>query len=149
MLCETLEIIREKFSAKKVELTVEDSAHGDILCRPAQILQVITNLLSNSLDAIEQQENPWVKITCSETATEIQLSVTDSGSGIPENVRKKMMQPFYTTKSNGRGTGLGLSISKKIIEEHSGKFFYDESSANTCFVIRLPKYNQGLSTKAS
>jgi signal transduction histidine kinase len=48
------------------------------------------------------------------------------------------MEPFFTTKPIGKGTGLGLSISRGIIEGHNGKFYYDEESFNTCFVIEFP-----------
>lgn len=68
----------------------------------------------------------------------LQISVTDSGKGIPSNIAEKLMQPFFTTKEVGKGTGLGLSISKGIIEDHQGSLWYDSSCANTRFVIDLP-----------
>ena len=53
----------------------------------------------------------------------VKVSIKDSGKGIPEKVRKKIFEPFYTTKEIGKGTGLGLSISYGIIEKHNGKTY--------------------------
>ena len=66
------------------------------------------------------------------------IAITDSGLGIPEEIRAKLMQPFFTTKAVGKGTGLGLSISRKIVEAHGGTFEIDASAKNTRFVIKLP-----------
>jgi signal transduction histidine kinase len=74
------------------------------------------------------------------------IKFTDSGPGIPPEIVDKLMQPFFTTKGPGKGTGLGLSISKGIIESHDGKFYVDQNSPNTCFVIELP-YKQSMKLK--
>jgi signal transduction histidine kinase len=74
----------------------------------------------------------------------IEISVTDSGKGIPTEIRSKILEPFYTTKAVGKGTGLGLSISVGLVESHHGKFYYDENCANTRFVIVLPKTNENI-----
>jgi signal transduction histidine kinase len=66
------------------------------------------------------------------------ISITDSGKGIPEEIRGRLFEPFFTTKPVGQGTGLGLGISQKIIERHRGKMELDIHSPNTCFTITLP-----------
>jgi signal transduction histidine kinase len=65
--------------------------------------------------------------------------VTDSGGGIPENIRDKVGQPFFTTKQVAHGTGLGLSISKGIVEAHGGHLNLDVECEHTRFVVTLPK----------
>jgi signal transduction histidine kinase len=81
----------------------------------------------------------WVALeTTASSSDTIDIRVTDSGSGIPKPILEKLMQPFFTTKGVGKGTGLGLSISRQIIADHGGELFYDETSPNTSFVIRLP-----------
>jgi signal transduction histidine kinase len=70
--------------------------------------------------------------------------MSDSGNGIPSDIREKILQPFFTTKAVGEGTGLGLSITKNIIESHCGIFCIDENTKNTTFVFSIPK---GLSTQ--
>lgn len=110
-----------------------------IECNRVQISQVLINLLNNAFDAVKDLDEKWVKIHYKDLGNKIQISVTDSGKGIPENVRDYMFQPFFTTKKIGSGTGLGLSVSRKIIEEHSGEFFLESSGPNTNFIIQLPK----------
>lgn len=67
----------------------------------------------------------------------------DSGSGIPESLKNKIFDPFFTSKEVGKGTGLGLSLSKKIIESFGGELSLNDNLENTCFEIKLRIYNQG------
>jgi len=68
----------------------------------------------------------------------VEISVTDSGLGIPRAVRERVFEPFFTTKDPGCGTGLGLSVSCGIVEAHHGRLFLDESDPHTRFVMRVP-----------
>lgn len=103
-----------------------------------QISQVIINLLNNSLDAVKNLGEKWIRIELSVKNSFLQVSVIDSGKGIPNETRAKIMNPFFTTKRPSEGTGLGLSISQKIVEKNNGKLFYDANSSNTKFVLLLP-----------
>jgi|GEM_PF-1060754 PAS domain S-box-containing protein len=134
---DSLSIAQEKFKECDVELLLEIQ-DASVLCRAAQISQVLLNLLNNSLDALQRLPQKWIRIESRLQNSQVRISVTDSGTGIPEDIRAQMMEPFFTTKEVGKGTGLGLSISKKIIENHGGSFFYEERDGHTCFVIRLP-----------
>jgi len=109
-----------------------------VSCHPAQISQVILNLLNNSIYAIENIPEKWIEVSIKKFQGSFTLKVRDSGNGIPKDVADKIMTPFFTTKPTGKGTGLGLSISKSIIEQHDGEFYYDISEKNTTFVINLP-----------
>lgn len=84
-----------------------------------QIRQVIHNLLQNAQDALAGVEAPRIDIVTALHGGRVELSVTDNGSGFPENLMKRAFEPYVTTKP--RGTGLGLSIVRKIIEEHHGE----------------------------
>jgi PAS domain S-box-containing protein len=139
ILEETLELCRERFRGHSVELTYEANADGWISCRPAQISQIVMNLLSNAFDAIQHLENKWVKLELDSSPTEVTISLTDCGSGIRPEIVNNLMQPFFTTKEVGKGTGLGLSIARTISEEHGAQFYYDPTSPNTKFVLRLPR----------
>jgi signal transduction histidine kinase len=113
-----------------------------ILARPAEISQVLVNILNNAADAIAELEEKWIKLSVSVVEDTIEIRITDSGAGISEKVREKIFNPFFSTKTIGAGTGLGLSISFGIIRKHNGKLYYDSASKNTCFVIKLPLLKQ-------
>ena len=101
----------------RLELARElPSVRGD----PAQLRQVIHNLLQNAQDALADTPDPRIVIR-SETAErgKVRFSVTDNGTGFPENLMNRAFEPYVTTKP--RGTGLGLVIVKKIVEEHGGE----------------------------
>jgi signal transduction histidine kinase len=109
-----------------------------VTCRMQEISQVILNLLINSHDAIEKLSDKWINISAVDQGEYIDIKVTDSGFGIPKEVKDKIFDPFFTTKDIGRGTGLGLSISKGIVDNHGGQLFIDLESLHTCFIVRLP-----------
>ncbi len=108
-------------------------------CREAEIGQIVVNLISNSIDAIEGLDEKWIEVELKNYSEDIEILVTDSGPGIPEEIRSKIFHPFYTTKPAGRGTGLGLGILKRIIDSHKGFIEINSASPNTQFVVRLPK----------
>jgi C4-dicarboxylate-specific signal transduction histidine kinase len=139
---DTLSFCLEKLKSCGVQLSVLAPPEDCLVnCVPEQICQVLLNLINNGYDAIIElpTDDKWIKIEVVCTASLVEISVTDCGLGISKDVLKKLMQPFFTTKAAGKGTGLGLSISKGIIESHQGRFFYDENSINTRFVIVLPR----------
>ena len=114
--------------------------------REVQISQVLVNLIGNSIDAVLQFEDKWITVDISEKHDEVVFVITDCGKGIPENLRDKIMRPFFTTKELNKGTGLGLSISKSIIEEHGKNLFYNEQNENTQFIFSLRKSQTAIAT---
>ena len=114
--------------------------YGDIPqieCYPGQLNQVFMNILSNAIDSIDTTGK--VTITTSKSDGMIRISIKDTGRGIPENLKKKIFEPFYTTKAVGKGTGLGLSISHGIIEKHKGKIdVTSEAGKGSEFIVILP-----------
>lgn len=135
---DTISLCEDRFKFKNIDLLVNSSEEFMLECRPSQIAQVVINLLSNAHDAIEKNEEKWVKLDVSHNDQFVLISVTDSGQGIPREIQEKILQPFFTTKTMGKGTGLGLSISKEIIEDHQGELSYDSSCNNTRFVLKIP-----------
>jgi PAS domain S-box-containing protein len=138
ILDETLELCRERVLHNNIKLIIEGDFEVMINCKPTQISQVLINLINNSFDAILLQENPWIKIKCLSNKGFVDLSVTDSGNGIPKEIAGKIMNPFFTTKEIGKGTGLGLSIASTIVANHKGKLWLDRNHTNTRFVMTLP-----------
>lgn len=112
----------------------------NVFCREVQIVQVLVNLIQNSLDAVQGQEGAWIKIEGFQIEDEkIKICISDSGLTCHIAEPAKVFLPFYTSKSSGKGTGIGLSVSKEIINSHGGEFFLDSSSKHTTFVILLDK----------
>jgi PAS domain S-box-containing protein len=135
---DTIELCGERFEDFGIDLQVKCNPEMTAECRGSQISQVLMNLLGNAHDAVTGLQDKWVRLEASADGQFIELSVTDSGPGIPTDTLDKMMQPFFSTKEVGKGTGLGLSISKGIIEDHEGEFYYDRESRNTRFVVKIP-----------
>lgn len=135
---DTLELCKERFRNHSIELNVNCPSDVEVICRPAQISQVLTNLLSNAFDAVEVLDEKWIKISVENLSHLVQIRITDSGKGIHTGLLEKIMQPFFSTKEVGKGTGLGLSISRTIVHEHGGLLRYNPAAENTEFVIELP-----------
>lgn len=103
-----------------------------------QLEQAFLNLINNSFDAVDGQEEKWIEISVVNEEDVIDIYVKDSGHGIPPDIKSKMLEPFFTTKHN-KGTGLGLPLVKGIAEKHGGDLVYIEKSPNTTFLLELPK----------
>lgn len=140
---ETLAICAERLRREQIVATVELAAGPLFLeCRATQISQVLLNLLNNACDAVQGLPDRWIKIAVKENSQRIELSVTDSGPGIPQDVRAQMNTIFFSTKPAGKGTGIGLSIVRRIVADHAGAFTLDVEAPNTRFVIDIPKRPQ-------
>ena len=140
ILDETLEVCTARFKAKAVKLRLPDQIPElNVRCREVQIAQILLNLLQNAFDAVADQKGErWVKVDVTQSDDSVVVSVTDSGPGIPPELRSRIMEPFFTTKPVGHGTGLGLSLSKTIAEEHGGRLEYSETEGHTRFSLLLP-----------
>lgn len=130
----SLDLCQERFQQFGVQVILNQNSDFPINGRESQLVQVLVNLLSNAFDAIQNLNEKWIQVDVSN----YEISVTDSGNGIPKAIADKLMQPFFTTKEVGKGVGLGLSISKGIIADHGGKLFLDSTVTNTRFVIEFP-----------
>jgi signal transduction histidine kinase len=99
--------------------------------------EVVTNLVSNALDAVEGGGRVTVETSNGQGAVEIR--VIDTGRGIPTPIRARLFQPFQSTKPAGKGTGLGLAISKRLVEVHGGTIVVDSRDGEgTTVTVRLP-----------
>jgi signal transduction histidine kinase len=109
-------------------------------CRAGEIRQVIANLIGNGIDSMA--DGGVLSIALRSVGDCVELAVTDSGAGIPEEAREKLFEPFFTTKGVG-GTGLGLSISAEILERHAGTLTFETRTEppnqGTTFRMLLPK----------
>lgn len=114
-----------------------------IQCYPAQLNQVFMNLLNNAIDSLEEHSGNlktiqiWTETLDNER---IAIHIADTGTGIPEAVRSRIFDPFFSTKPVGKGTGIGLSVSYEIVtQKHRGQLYCHSSPGQgTEFVIELP-----------
>lgn len=140
---ETLVLTNAKSKQHDTPVTCDFKSEALIHCDEIEIEQVVINLINNSIDAVKDRDEKWVKIEVFEENLEgaqlVVLRVTDSGPGIPEKIRDKLFNPFFTTKAVGEGTGLGLSIAKGILNEHEATISLVAGVPNTCFEIRFQK----------
>jgi len=121
----------------KVTLQKEYGELPLVSCYPQQLNQVFLNLLVNGAHAIEKQGEITVKTWLD--GKHACVSISDTGCGIPEEIRSRIFEPFFTTKEVGKGTGLGLSISYEIIQRHNGTIeVASEVGKGTTFTVRLP-----------
>ncbi|WP_407113361.1 GAF domain-containing protein [Bradyrhizobium sp. LMG 9283] len=125
-----------------------DPAAGQAEVFPQEITRVLLNLISNGFHAVTRRKadgaadyEPTVIAATRDRGDEIEITIRDNGTGIPDEVKEKMFNPFFTTKPAGEGTGLGLSMSHDIVvKQHGGTIdVATESGAFTEFTIRLPR----------
>jgi signal transduction histidine kinase len=114
---------------------------------PQDIGRVLLNLFNNALYAVnekkktaEQGYEPEVTLSSRQDDGHIIITVSDNGPGIPDQIREKIFQPFFTTKPTGEGTGLGLSISYDIVKAHGGRMECEgNTEGGTTFIVELPR----------
>lgn len=142
--------------ANKLNVQIETKMDNFIFikCDMIEIEQVFINLVHNSIDAIKNLPERWVKIHCFQEHGKAFVRIIDSGNGIPKEIEDKIFQPFFTTKPVGEGTGLGLSITNGILQEHGSKLVINKSFPNTCFefcfeIVPSQQDEQNLDTKKS
>ncbi len=135
----------------RIEVHSEFGEMPEVMCYASQINQVFMNILSNAAQAIDGKGTIWIKTNLkAPSKSSIQnprinksaiaeISIRDSGKGIPADALEKIFDPFFTTKTIGQGTGLGLSISYGIVKKHDGDILVtSQPGKGTEFKIHLP-----------
>ncbi|MDX1951528.1 MAG: ATP-binding protein [Verrucomicrobiota bacterium] len=128
---------------EQVEIQNEVSHAVSFYGNEHQIIQVVLNLLQNSLDAMKGKQygdqKPTIHLSVDEIGDRLILKIRDNGPGIPPEVLPKIFDPFFTTKDVGEGMGLGLSICYKIMQSHQGRISVEsELGSFTEFSLEFP-----------
>ncbi|MEZ5083260.1 MAG: ATP-binding protein [Bacteroidales bacterium] len=140
--------LRAKDKSFNAEFKLEsDETLGKVKVIPEDFGRVLLNLINNAFYAVsdksEQGENnyqPEVTVSTKKLIGGIEIRVKDNGPGIPDKIKDKIFQPFFTTKPTGQGTGLGLSLSYDIITKgHGGELkVHSEEDIGSTFIIQIP-----------
>ncbi|PPK74223.1 putative ATPase [Methylobacter tundripaludum] len=138
--CRITEVIRQSLLLLEGELSkggiaVEVDAADDlpaIRCSADSLQQILVNLIINARDALTDTSQPQIKIIVRPVEEMLELSVTDNGSGIPQDVQSKIFDPFFTTKPPGKGTGLGLSVIRRLVQDVGGKVQVESIYGHGC-----------------
>ena len=136
-VAEVTDLYRSRIAAKSIQLHVNIQGDLSVCVIGGEIKQVVANLLSNAIDATSPGGSITIAVANRDAAT-VQITVTDTGHGIPGHILPQLFEPFFTTKSDV-GTGLGLWVSKGIVEKHKGSLTVSTvEGQGTTFTVTLP-----------
>lgn len=133
----TLTILNHKLRKNKVKL--EEDLESDlpkIQASPGELNQVWTNVIDNALDAME--EGGTLSIVTKSVGDNVNVTIRDSGPGIPDEIKDRIFDPFFTTKDVGKGTGMGLEVVKRIVDKHQGSIKLESVPGSTNFEFCFP-----------
>jgi signal transduction histidine kinase len=139
----TLEIARHEYKYV-ADVELDFSEVPQVQGYASEINQVLLNLIINAAHAIgeakEREDRGMIRVATRNADDHIEISIGDTGCGIPDHLRDRIFEPFFTTKPVGRGTGQGLSIARSVIvDKHGGTLTFDSTpGVGTTFTIRLP-----------
>ena len=142
----TITVARNEWKYVAEVVTDLDPTLPPVPCLPGEFNQVILNLLINAAHAIEAAIEPEsgrtgrITVSTRLVREEVEVRITDTGTGIPETAQKKIFDPFFTTKEVGKGTGQGLAIAHDVIvNKHGGRLTFETMvGTGTTFIIQLP-----------
>ena len=144
--------LKPEMNAVQIKIVKDYEILPKVDCYPGPLNQVFMNLLTNAIDALEENNKQRKPQDIKANPSEIQIStsvidkdwitvsILDNGPGIPPEIQDQIFNPFFTTKPVGKGTGLGLSISYQIItEKHHGKLYFNSTPGQGAeFVLEIP-----------
>jgi signal transduction histidine kinase len=135
----TLVMMNYKIKKANVEVIEEyDEKLPKIMALVGELNQVWTNVIDNAVDAMEPAGKGQLHIRTRKDGDYAEITFTDNGPGIPEEVKSQIFDPFFTTKEMGKGTGLGLDVVTQIIRQHRGTVKVDSAPGRTSFIICFP-----------
>ncbi|MFM6399946.1 sensor histidine kinase, partial [Planktothrix sp.] len=150
--------LKPKGAFQGIELIKDYGKLPMVECYAGQLNQVFMNILSNAIDALENQPEPRIIKISTDVVhpdlremkakypplDQVRIIIRDNGSGIEEKVKNRLFDPFFTTKPVGKGTGLGLSISYKIVvDQHRGDILcYRDQDNFTVFEVSIPIFQK-------
>jgi len=147
----TITVARNEWKYVAEMVTDFDPSLPLVSCLPGELNQVFLNMIINAAHAIADvvgdgsKGKGTITVSTRHDGNWAEVRISDTGMGIPENIRSRIFDPFFTTKKVGKGTGQGLTISHSVIvDKHGGTIHFEtEVGKGTTFIIRLPIENLG------
>jgi len=143
LIDDTLDLCETKFKNSGITVYKNIQPEATIYARETEVSQVLLNILNNAYDAIMSSKNnneaKTIEIITKANHESTIIVVSDSGSGVAEEIRGKIMTPYFTTKEVGQGSGIGLSISSSLMKNNGGQLDFDWTQKNTTVLLTLPK----------
>ena len=140
-VCKEAKTIADLFDKEaNLEFITEVNHDLNVYMDKSQLVRVLTNIIKNAVQAIEEIDDGKIIMKVEINNSKIRLIITDNGTGISEEMKDKVFEPNFTTKSSG--TGLGLAMSKSIIENANGDIWFESDNKGTSFYLELPKYDK-------
>jgi signal transduction histidine kinase len=115
-----------------------DASDPQVMGVSNQLEMALINLTVNAIHAMGDKGGGRLLVTSTKRGDEVEITVSDTGPGIPDRIRHNLFEPFVTTKAEGKGTGLGLSTVLMVVERHRGRIDFASSPGGTTFRISLP-----------
>jgi len=140
----TINVSRNEWKYYAKLMTKFDENLPNLVCVASDFNQIILNLIVNAAHAMQGKFKladckGVISILTSHEKNYIQITIADNGSGIPDKIKDKIFNPFFTTKEVGKGTGMGLAIVLKLIEKHKGKIWFEtKENEGTIFYVQFP-----------
>jgi signal transduction histidine kinase len=139
LIKEVMDLVEVVAKKNGVKLKFSDSSSNvKIPMQRLRLSQVVVNLANNSIDAVSNLDERWVEFSFTNDSEWVHFHITDSGKGIPSEVKGRLFENYFSTKGAGLGTGIGLPLARSIAREQGGDLYLDESCPNTRFVLKLP-----------
>jgi len=150
-IASTITVARNEWKYVAEMVTDFDESLPPVPCVAGDITQVVLNLIVNAAAAIGEvvgdgsSEKGTIRVSTKQVGDYVEIRVSDTGTGIPEEIQPRIFDPFFTTKEVGKGSGQGLSLAHSVVvEKHGGEITFEtEIGKGTTFIVRLPLVDMG------
>ena len=140
LILESVDLCRGEFKKWRVEPEItHDQKDALLSCYRTEFVQMLVQLFINACQAMEDSDRAKLVIETRTVTNHVEIKVEDYGVGIPQVMRNRIFDPFYTSKSRNQNTGLGLTNCKRIVNAHFGELSFECRSDGTTFVIKVPR----------
>lgn len=136
----SIDLFEERIKTEKIQYHYNNQENPRVYCNQLQVAQILINLISNALDALQGMESErYLSLNVESKNDQVLFRVINSGELLSDEIKNRIFEPFFTTKAFGKGTGLGLSISQTLASGNNGQLSYEPYEGKISFVLSLKK----------